>query len=332
MYILKHKAIFLSLTATIMTMSVALVGVFGFNPSIDFQGGAVYEIAYSDERPAIRTIDQTVSAVLPTAIVQASGDQNILIKATEISEADKNEIQLRLSNNSEAGITDVRFKSLGAAFSAELVNKSIFAVALVIILIIAFIAYAFRGISQPVVSWKYGITAIVALIHDTLIPIGIFALLGSFFISYQIDVLFITAILATLGYSVNDTIVIFDRIREFLSSFYEREKQYPRGEEFEKVVAQAIRASLRRSFITSLTTFAALISLALLGGPTTAPFAFVLAIGVIAGTYSSLVLAPIILTIFEQYTPQETKGDDDSNEEEEEDNIPDDVKRFLAKQ
>lgn len=331
MYILKHKTIFLLVSLALMVGSGVLVAYFGFNPSIDFQGGAVYELRYESERPTFNQLEKIVSPVLPTALVQQTGESNVLIKATKISEEDKNNLLAALSANQTLSVEEVRFKSLGPAFSKELVNKSFFAIFLVIILIIAFIAYAFRGISQPVASIKYGLTAIVALIHDTLIPVGLFALLGSIFIEYQIDVLFVTAILATLGYSVNDTIVVFDRIREFLTTYYENNSRHPRGEEFNAVVAQAIRASLRRSVITSLTTFTALISLAVLGGATTAPFAFVLAIGVIAGTYSSLVLAPILLSLFEQHAPPEKQIDDDTSEEDD-DNIPDDVKRFLAKQ
>ncbi|MFW0871016.1 MAG: protein translocase subunit SecF [Patescibacteria group bacterium] len=331
MYILAHKRIFLSITSVFVLASIAMVGIFGFNSSIDFQGGSVYEVAYEADRPSLDTLEASVKQELPTAIVQLSGEQNVLIKDISISEENKKEIQNILSRGGEIAISDVRFKSLGPAFSAELVNKSLFAIALVIVLIIIFIAYAFRGISQPVSSFKYGLTAVVALAHDTIIPVGVFALLGSIFIDYQIDVLFVTAILATLGYSVNDTIVIFDRIREILNDYYAKNKSYPRGEEFAKVVGQAVRASLRRSLMTSTTTFVAMISLAIFGGPTTAPFAYVLAIGVIAGTYSSLALAPILLIIFEHYTSHDD-GDKDNKEDHKDDGIPDDVKRFLAKQ
>ena len=166
------------------------------------------------------------------------------------------------------------------------------------IITILFIAYVFRKVSQPVSSFKYGLAAIIALLHDIIIPVGIFSILGTFFVNYQIDVLFVTAILAILGYSVNDTIVIFDRIRENLNK--EKHPEKIKGEKFEKIIGESLNQTITRSLNTSITTLIVLLFFYLLGGETTKPFALVLTIGVLVGTYSSIFLASPLLVFMEK--------------------------------
>ena len=165
-----------------------------------------------------------------------------------------------------------------------------------------FIAYVFGGVSRPVSSYKYGLIAIVALIHDITIPAGIFALLGSMNINFQIDVLFVTAILAILGYSVNDTIVVFDRVRENLKKAGKNIK----GKAFEEVVENSLQQTIKRSTFTSLTTLIVIAFLYFMGGENTKPFALVLGIGIIAGTYSSIFLASPLLVYVERFWKSNT--------------------------
>ena len=327
MHITRHKHFYLSVGLLFMLGSLVSVLSFGLNPSIDFSGGTVYEVSYSEERPALEIISPAIQAILPSAVIQHSDETKVLIKSVEFSDEAKREVDALLAGY--GNFTQERLRQLGPAISGELANKALFAIALVILLIIVFIAYTFRTVSQPVSSWKYGIVAIIALLHDTLIPIGIFAFLGTLLITYQIDVLFVTAVLATLGYSVNDTIVIFDRVRENLKRATEKQENI-RGPAFEGIVGKALRQSLRRSFFTSLTTLGVLGALFVIGGATTQPFALVLAIGVIAGTYSSLCVACPLLIYLEHYTP-EPKTPKAEEEDEGEDKLPDDIKRFLAR-
>ncbi len=330
MYILKHKITLALIAVIAIVLSLVSIVVNGFNPSVDFAGGTIYEIEYASNAPSISLISPEISIITPGAIVQTTGELGVIIKATEISDQQKEDIDAVLSQNENYTYEELRYKQLGAAISTELQNKSIFAILFVVLVIVGFIAYTFRHVSQPVSSSKYGLVAVVALVHDTFIPLGIFALLGSLFISYQIDVLFVTALLATLGYSINDTIVVFDRVRENLRSAHENKQPF-QGADFEKIVGKSLEQTFKRSFYTSVTTLSALGLLFFIGGEATQAFALVLAIGVIAGTYSSLFLACPLLVLIERLqkdphvhidVDDQTPGDD----------LPDDIQRFLAKQ
>lgn len=182
-----------------------------------------------------------------------------------------------------------RFDTIGPTIGQELRTKSLIAIALVILLIVSYIAFAFRSVSQPLASWKYGATTVVALIHDVIIPAGFFAVAGRF-LGFEVDTLFVTAVLTILGFSVHDTIVVFDRIRENLKrpSF--------RGD-FEALVNQSVRETLVRSLNTSLTVILALAAVYFFGGVSTKVFSVTLIVGIVVGTYSSIFIAsPLLVT------------------------------------
>lgn len=186
------------------------------------------------------------------------------------------------------------FDSVGPVLGAEAIRRAYVSVILVLIGIILFITFAFRKVSEPVQSWKYGVTAIIGLIHNVLIPIGVFVILGSA-AGYEVDTLFVTALLVILGFSVHDTIVVFDRVRENL-----RLQSEGRGlkKPFAEVVGMSISQTFTRSVNTSLTTLIALIVLYILGGSSTQHFALALIIGIAAGTYSSIFIgSPFLVTI-----------------------------------
>jgi preprotein translocase subunit SecF len=169
---------------------------------------------------------------------------------------------------------------------------------LIILAIVLFIAYAFRKVSEPISSWKYGIVAIIALLHDVIIPTGVFAVLGHFK-GFEIDTLFITALLVVLGFSVHDTIVVFDRVRENL-------RHASAKKPFDQIVGESISQTFTRSINTSLTTLLALVVLYFVGGPSTQHFSLALIIGIIAGTYSSVFIgSPLLVTIWKW---QDKKG------------------------
>jgi preprotein translocase subunit SecF len=187
-------------------------------------------------------------------------------------------------------ITETAFDSIGPVLGAEAARKAIVSILLVIIAIVLFIAYAFRKVSEPVSSWKYGLTAIIALVHNIIIPIGLFAILGHFK-GYEVDTLFVTALLVVLGFSVHDNIVVFDRVRENLRTTGTRKS-------FEQVVGDSISQTFTRSVNTSLTTLLALIVLYFVGGSGTQHFSLALIVGIAAGTYSSIFIgSPLLVTL-----------------------------------
>jgi len=299
MKILEYKRIFLSIATMMILGSFAMITFFGFNLGVDFSGGTVYEIKYTqDKSPLISDIKKAVSdAGIGTSSVQKLGETSFVIKTPELSDENKNILDDKLSVEGKYVFEEVQLKTISPSVSSEFANKSIWAIILVSLVIILFIAYVFSGVSRPVNSYKYGLIAIIALIHDIIIPTGIFALLGSMFVGFQIDVLFITAILAILGYSVNDTIVVFDRVRENIKNAGKNIS----GKNFEKIVGDSINQVIRRSIFTSVTTLIVIVFLYFMGGENTKPFALVLGIGVLAGTYSSIFIASPLLIYTEKF-------------------------------
>jgi preprotein translocase subunit SecF len=197
---------------------------------------------------------------------------------------------------------EIQFTSIGPSIGAELMQKAWIAISLVVVLTVLFIAFAFRGVSKPVSSWKYGIVAIVTLLHDILLPTGLFAYLG-YISGAEVDALFIVALLTILGISINDTIVVFDRIRENLRLNEERRKH----EEFAEVVERSIKQTIARSINTSVTVIIVLLSLYFFGPEATKNFALTLTVGMIAGTYSSIFLASPLLVVWEKFSRRAVK-------------------------
>lgn len=220
-------------------------------------------------------------------------DDNILKAEMVGGTAIITDSEISVESEQEEGrlVEELRFDSVGPSIGQELKRKSIYAIVIVLILIIAYIAWSFRKVSKPVASWKYGLAAIVALFHDVLIVVGVFALLGKY-LGVEIDTAFIAAILTVLGYSVNDTIVVFDRLRENL----------PRSDEdFAGTVNTSLNQTIGRSINTSLTTLLVLLAIFIFGGETIKYFVLALIIGIIAGTYSSIFLASPLLVVWERW-------------------------------
>jgi len=208
-----------------------------------------------------------------------------------IEDEEFEDIEVETDKNMENTVEELRFDSVGPSIGQELKQKSFYAMITVLVAIVLYIAWAFRKVSKPVASWKYGLTAIIALFHDVMIVLGVFALLGEFF-NIEINSAFVAAILTVLGYSVNDTIVVFDRIRENL----------PRSDEdFEGTVNISVNQTIRRSINTSLTTLFVLVSILIFGGSTIRDFVLALSIGVLIGTYSSIFLASPVLVVWERF-------------------------------
>ena len=215
------------------------------------------------------------------------------MKTRELTVAEKTNIVSVLSKDPANPAVEQRSNTIGPTVGAELKNKAFLAIGLVVFFIVLFITFAFRKVSYPVASWKYGLATIIALAHDVLIPTGVFVV-WMHFRGGEIDLLFVSAILAILGYSVHDTIVVFDRVREHL-----RVNQSSKTKEtFAETVGKSVTETFGRSINTSFTIFLALVALYFIGGASTKDFAFVLLVGIIAGTYSSIFIAsPLLVTL-----------------------------------
>lgn len=269
---------------------IVSLSVWGLNIGIDFTGGTLIEVSYTGARPDQAVITKAISNIDPSASVRQSGDNGYIVRMKEVIQEDKHLILEALSPDPASPAIEENFSSIGPVLGAEALRKSVLSIALVILGIVLYITFVFRKVSEPVSSWKYGLTAIVALAHDVIIPISVFSVLGHF-LGYEVDTLFVTALLVILGFSVHDTIVVFDRVRENL-------RHSSANKSFEKIVGESVSQTIARSINTSLTTLVALIILYIFGGPTTQHFALVLIIGIAAGTYSSIFIgSPLLVTI-----------------------------------
>lgn len=305
MWIIKRTNEILIAALVVVLVSIAAIFGFGLNSSVDFSGGSLLEVVYDESKPTqAQVVDTLIATGLSGSTVQEVNDRGFIIKTASIEDSVKLQLDEALTYGGEHTFTEVRFKNLSPSISDELKNKSFAALIIVVIATIIFIGMAFSKVTEPVSSYKYGIVAIITLLHDVLVPTAVFAALGTVFLDYQMDVLFITALLAILGLSINDTIVIFDRIRENLIKA--KEKGHPiTGDAFKKIVGVSLDQTFRRSFITSFCVVLVLGVLFFFGGESTKPFALVLGIGQIAGTYSSLFIAsPLLVWIESRQKPK----------------------------
>ncbi len=300
MFIVTHRKIFFALSAFLVGGSILAMIVFGFNFGIDFKGGSILEVSYPQARPSLEIVKARLDSLnfLGPYVLTPSGNQNFFIKTRDLNSSPE---KVMLLNNLSLDPTnlaqEVQFNSIGPAVGSELKNKAFAAIAVVVVCIVLFVTFAFRKVSFPVASWKYGLATIVALAHDVIIPTGVFVI-WSHFRGGEVDLLFVTALLAILGYSVHDTIVVFDRVRENLRISGAPRSSSKVKESFGEIVGKSVAQTFGRSINTSLTIFLALIALYFIGGTTTKDFAFVLLIGVITGTYSSIFVAsPLLVTL-----------------------------------
>lgn len=304
MFIINNKKIFLIIAGLIAFISLALVLFLGVKFSIEFTGGSMLQVSYEEKStPSFNEVESAIISLDSdrSFILQEAGESGYIIRTRDLNEDERVDLINSLSFEGYSA-QEERFSSLGPSVGAELANKAMTAIILVVIAIILFIAYVFRGISLPVSSWKYGATAVIALIFDIIVPIGVFSVLG-FYLGAEIDILFVTALLAILGFSVNDTIVVFDRIRENLRI----NEEFQIKKSFSQTVGESLEQAYVRSVNTSLTTLFVLGTLFFIGPEVTQFFALVLIVGVIAGTYSSLFLASPLLVFIEEIQQQKNK-------------------------
>lgn len=295
MFIIKYKKIFISISTVLVVLSVLSFFIFKPKIGIDFKGGALAEVAYTSERPSVEVLEEKLQKLeLGSVLIQPTGELGYIIKSRDLDEAEHAGLLKTLSLGGKNPLDEKSFNSIGPSVGRELTRKAIIAVILVSLAIVCFIAFAFRGVSKPVSSWRYGFIAIVALLHDVIIPAGIFTMLSKYY-GVEIDTLFVVAILTILGLSVSDTIVIFDRIRENLK------EENLNKMNFSEVVGQSLDQSYVRSISTSLTVILVLLALVFFGPTSTKYFALMLTAGMFLGTYSSICLASPLLVLTEEW-------------------------------
>ncbi len=347
--IIQKRKIWLSISSVFVVGSIIALAVWGLKFGIDFTGGSLLELRFTQERPTINEVQDALADLdLGSLIIQPVDEKGMILRFQNTSEEAHQEILSRLNkiykeekedenldkensqdqeksekteeektedksnemqkegdNSTEVSkdsqddnkientpnIIELRYDSVGPSIGAELKRKSVYAIIMVLICIVLYVAWAFRRVSKPVASWKYGLTAIIALFHDVIITMGVFAFLGKFY-GMEVNTPFVAAILTVLGYSVNDTIVVFDRIRENLPKS---------DDDFESTVNTSVNQTITRSINTSLTTLLVLLAILFFGGDSIKGFVLALSIGVFVGTYSSIFLASPILVVWEKF-------------------------------
>lgn len=290
--ILNYYKILFGFSGVILLLGIISIAVYGLKLGIDFNGGTVTELAFEKPYDMAVVRDVLTSENIGTFQLQTTDNNGLIIK-TEVIEK---EVHDRLTEDLKSKVgnfTEKRFESVGPVVGKELKENAILQLILVSLGIVLYIGYAFRRVQRPITAWRFGVAAIISLVHDLFIVLGVFSILGHFY-NVEIDSLFVTALLTVLGFSVHDTIVVFDRIRENLKIYA--------GQSIEFVVNTSITQTLVRSLNTSLTVLFVLLALLLFGGETIRYFVLALFIGIIAGTYSSIFVASPILVIWQKWT------------------------------
>lgn len=286
--IIQHRIYNYILSAILLVAAIVSLATWGLKFGIDFTGGSLLEVEFAGSRPSVDTIQQKLSSVDIGAVsVQPAGDNGAILRFRDVDEPKHQAVVKALGEAGGGTVTEKRFDSIGPVIGRELKSRALWALGVALFFIVSYIAWAFRKVSRPVASWKYGLAAVLALAHDAIIVIGVFSVLGHYF-GIEVDGLFVSALLTIIGFDVHDTIVVFDRIRENLF----------RGasSNFEETVNKSVNDTIMRSINTSFTVLLVLSMLFLFGGESIRYFSLALIIGIIMGTYSSIFVAsPIVV-------------------------------------
>ncbi len=289
MKIIKNRKIFLTISGLMFLIGLFALIFWGLRLGIEFRGGSLLELAF----PIKKLSDQDLKLIFQKQgvgdVVIQSSDQSVIFRTTALSEETHQLILLDI-NKIAPDAKELRFDSIGPAIGKELKQKAILATIIAIFGILIYIAFAFRRVSRPVSSFYYGLNAVLAMIHDVVITLGVFAFLGHF-AGVEVGLPFVAAILTVMGYSVHDTIVVFDRTRENLT-------KAKLNQPFEDIVEMSVNQTLVRSINTSLTVVLTLLALFFLGGEAIKYFVLALLVGIIIGTYSSIFVASPLLVFW----------------------------------
>lgn len=291
MKIVKHRLYWYLVSGLMIAAALGVLMSFGLKQGIDFSGGTMLSVRF-DQRPSSVDAEKALGALnLDTIIIQPAGDTDLNFRFKTIDE-ETHQKMLETLKATFGDIVELQYNAIGPAVGEELRQKAVSSLVIIFLLVLAFIAWSFRRVSAPVQSWKYGAVVLFSAFHDVIIPVGLFALLGKIY-NWEIGTPFIAAVLTIMGYSINDTIVVLDRVRENL--------QKTSGT-FEEIVERSVNQTIFRSFNTSMTTILALLAVYLFGGDSIKQFALALIVGVATGTYSSIFVMPSILVTWNSLT------------------------------
>jgi len=291
--LVKYRKVYYVLSGTLIVLSIAALAVWGLKFGIDFKGGSLLIGEFAKNVPTGQELTGVAEKLdLGEMIVQPTGEKSVMLRFKEVDEQTHQNVIVALNelaqmNDPENTFTQRSFESIGPSIGKELRTKALTATAIVLVLIIGYVAFAFRKVSYPLASWKYGIATLIALFHDVIIPLGLFAVLGRFY-HVEISSAFIAAILTVLGYSVHDSIIVFDRVRENLLKH--------QGKTFDETVNISVNQTFVRSLNTSLTVILVLLAIYFFGGESIKYLALMLLVGIGVGTYSSIFIGSTILT------------------------------------
>lgn len=278
-----------------MIGSLLALLTFGLPMGIDFTGGTLLEAQFEKEGITNQMLQEALAKpelnLGNVSVLSTDEGGKFLIKMKNIDEQTHNDAKFALKEQL-GNFEEVSFTTIGPTIGKTLQEKAFVAIIVAILVIVLFVAYAFRKIPKRLNSWKFGLIAIVTLVHDVLITVGVFSVLGAF-VGFEVNIFFITALLTIVGYSVNDTIVIFDRIRENL-------KKWGKDETFADLTNRSVTESLARSVNTALSTLFTLLALYFFGGESIQYFALALIVGISLGTYSSIFVASPILVMWQK--------------------------------
>ncbi|MHB9019685.1 MAG: protein translocase subunit SecF [Minisyncoccota bacterium] len=287
--LIKYKNLFIGISLGLLVLAFVSIFTYGFKEGIDFSGGTLWQVRFSEKQVSVSELESYLKTNFGIEnILVTAGSENgvMMVRTNELSETQHQEYLTKLQQDF-GQVEELRFESIGPVIGAELKNKAIWAFILVLFGISLYIAFAFRKVSYPVSSWKYGIATLICLFHDAIIPAGLYAWWGSVK-GLEIDTNFIVAILTIMGFSVHDTIVVFDRIRENLIVH--------RGKNLNEIINISINQTFARSINTTLTLVIVLVALYLFGAATLSNFVLLILIGTVIGTYSSIFMASPLLT------------------------------------
>lgn len=284
--IINKRKYFYVFSGTLVVLSVIALSVWGLKYGLDFTGGTLMEVKVNQEVSSGDIKAVLNEAGVGEAVVTQTQNNSFLIRYGN-SDDERNQAVLAKLHEKYSELENTRLDYIGPSISSELKSKAVWALTVAVFGIALYIAYAFRKVSRPVESWKYGVGAVVALVHDVLITVGIFAVLGHF-LNVEVDSTFIAALLTILGFSVHDTIVVYDRTRENLLRGGAKEA-------FDETVNRSLNETMARSINTSLTVIITLLAIFIFGGESIKNFTLALLIGITFGTYSSIFVASALM-------------------------------------
>jgi len=288
---LKYYKLWFTVSGLIIIFGVISLSVYGLKLGIDFKGGTLIEIQYNQPYDINKVREVLSSENIGNFQLQTASNNSLIIRTDTLNPDQQKKLLSDLAGQT-GSYEEKSLTSIGPVIGKELKKGAIYQLILVSLGIVLYIGYAFRKVAKPVTSWRFGVSAIIALLHDLIFVLGVFSLLGHFK-GVEVDSLFVTAMLTVLGFSVHDTIVVFDRIRENL--------KVHAGQSMEFVVNHSIAQTIVRSLNTSLTVLFVLLALLLFGGETIKYFVLALFVGIIVGTYSSIFIASPVLALWQNW-------------------------------